>query len=489
MKKRTVIWLLVVVAILVGLYALLVNWSAIKERFFPEELTPYQGDGTTDLMPIETNDSITRVDWTMNGKEFSIYRNEINEFVCEDETIYFDQQLVSSELLNYLTALRATHVLTDVDLAEFGLTEPWMQFTIYDCGPDPYTPLPGDGNVNTFYVGLRNSVTDTYYVTQDFETVYLLQNKAPDHFGNYEDFRVKEFVPEDAAATYISITHDGVTDEYFYTGDDGSGFYSTVFSWYTILEDGSKQPVKIEMLDPVYELFYDVKWNGNIEAHPEDLSIYGLDEPDYRVVFRYSYAETGKDEAGLPTTEIKEGEYILLVGSAASEENTYAMKEGSDVVRTLANVNLKTLRELKRDDILMHNAVVPEWLSIKQFDVTLSDGTSCTCEVRKAEDGTATYFIEGVEVEREDVRDVYISFYNPSIDGIDMEANRSIEDAEITVHFSRYRNTYSEMTLYLIPYNSSLYVVDFADQQQYLVSERVINGIVDAVHEALAKVQ
>ena len=84
---------------------------------------------------------------------------------------------------------------------------------------------------------------------------------------------------------------------------------------------------------------------------------------------------------------------------------------------------------------------------------------------------------------------MFLSLYNPGIDGIDPEANRSIEDAAIKVHFSRERANYNEMDLYLIPYNSALYVVDFAGQQQYLISKRVVDGIIEAVNEALALVQ
>ena len=84
MKKRTVIWLLACVVVLIAIYALVLNWGAIKDRFFPEELKPYEGDGTVELFDIESNDCVTRLDWSMDGKQYTIFRTENNEYVSED---------------------------------------------------------------------------------------------------------------------------------------------------------------------------------------------------------------------------------------------------------------------------------------------------------------------------------------------------------------------------------------------------------------------
>lgn len=489
MKKRTVIWLLACVVILLAVYALVLNWGAIKDRFFPEELKPYEGDGTVEIIPIESNDSITRLSWTLDGKEYTIFRNEDEEFVSDDDNMEFDQELVSQNLISAVSDFRASHVLTDVNPADYGLDEPWLNFTVYDCGPDPDHPLPGDGNVNTIYVGMFNNVTETYYATLDFKTVYLLEGKLPERFGPYQDFLVKEYAPEGSVPTYISIEHDGETYEYTYPESEADGFYSVVFSWYTVTDDGVIQPVNIDSLNSLYDLFSEEKWASSIDA-PEDLSVYGLDNPEYRVVFRYFYTRTTTNESGIPSSETVEDEYVLLVGDPSDEEHYYAMKEGSTIVRTLASENIADLLAFDPEAMYTHYAIVPEWQSIRSMDITLPDGTTCLCEIRPNEDGKSyTYFIEGVEVDKEDVRNVFLSLYNPGIDGIDPEANRSIEDAEIKVHFSRERESYREMDLYLIPYSSALYVVDFAGQQQYLISKRVIDGIIEAVNEALALIQ
>lgn len=490
MKKRTVIWLLSCVVVLIAVYALVLNWGAIMDRFFPEELKPYQGDGSVELLDISSVDSVMRLDWSLDGKDYTLFRNEEKEFVSDDDSLEFDQELVSQDLMSALSDFRASHVLTDVNPADYGLDEPWLTFTVYDCGPDPKHPLPGDGNVTTFHVGMRNTVTDTCYATSDFETVYLLQGKLPDRFGTYQDFLVKEYAPEGSVPVYISVEHNGEKHEYTYPESEADGFYSVVFGWYEEMDDGSIQPVQIDELSSLYDLFSEEKWSGNIETDPEDLSIYGLDDPAYRVTFEYYYTRTSTDATGQMVAEDIHDEYVLLVGDAADEKNTYAMKEGSQVVRTLANADIEQLLNYDPENMYMHFAIVPEWQSIRAIDITLADGTTCLCEVRPGEDGKSfTYYIQGVEVDKEDVRNVFLSLYNPGIDGIDPEANRSIEDAEIKVHFSRERANYTEMDLYLIPYNSALYVVDFAGQQQYLISKRVIDGIYSAVADALELVK
>lgn len=489
MKKRTVIWLLACVVVLIAIYALVLNWSAIKDRFFPEELKPYEGDGTVEILAIESNDCVTRLDWSMDGKQYTIFRNENDEYVSEDANLVFDQEKVRQDLISALSDFRAGHVLTDVNPADYGLDEPWLSFTVYDCGPDPKHPLPGDGNVNTVYVGMFNKVTETYYATLDFETIYLLESKLPERLGPYQDYLVKEYAPEGSIATYMSIEHDGEVYEYTYPQSEAEGFYSVVFSWYTLDEDGMIQPVNVDSLSGLYDLFSEEKWTSSIDD-PEDLSVYGLDDPMYRVVFRYFYTTAATNEAGIPTQKTVEDEYVLLIGDASDETHYYAMKEGSPIVRTLAVGHIEELLAFDPESMYVHYAVVPEWQSIRSMDITLPDGTTCLCEIRPSEDGKSfTYFIDGFQVAKDDVRNVFLSMYNPGIDGIDPEANRSIEDAEIKVHFSRERDSYQEMDLYLIPYNSALYVVDFAGQQQYLISKRVVDGIIDAVATAKALTQ
>jgi hypothetical protein len=54
-------------------------------------------------------------------------------------------------------------------------------------------------------------------------------------------------------------------------------------------------------------------------------------------------------------------------------------------------------------------------------------------------------------------------------------------DPEITIRFSRDRDTYSVMTMTLTPYDLSFYAVDFAGRNDQLVSIRDVAELVDAV--------
>ena len=91
MKKRTVIWLLACVVVLIAIYALVLNWGAIKDRFFPEELKPYQGDGSVELLDITTVDTVMRLEWSLDGKDYTIFPNEEKQFVSDDDSLVFDQ--------------------------------------------------------------------------------------------------------------------------------------------------------------------------------------------------------------------------------------------------------------------------------------------------------------------------------------------------------------------------------------------------------------
>lgn len=495
MKKRTVIWLLAAVILLLGIYLVVDNWKAISNRLFPEELGEYQGDGTSVIYSLGSSDAITQIDWILDGNEYSIYRDEDGEFVCDDD-ITLDQDTVKNELLSNLYSIKASHTLEQAALADYGLDAPWMQFTVYGGGEEtedsdkPKVDSGADTRERyTLYIGSYNSVTGTYYATMDFQTVYLLYNKLTTHFGNYEFYTVVETAPESSSASYIAVTKDGEKHEYFSSVDGDGTFYSTVFTWYTPLENGVPQPINVDTLDTIYSIFYELEYSSTVESRPKDLSKYGLDEPGITLEVIYQYEVTEKDPAGNETYATKEDSFILLVGDAADEENIYVMQQGSDVVHTMSTEKLEPLQNFRAESMPLYIAVVPEWQTLKSMQITLADGTSCFCEIRTDAEGTSTYYIEGAQVEKEDLRSIFSSLFNPAVDGVDPDANRSRDDAAITVRFLRNRSTFSDMTLYLIPYSSSLYVVDFAGEQKYLVSSRVIDGITQAVTDALALVQ
>ena len=490
MKKRTVIILAIAVVLLLGAYLVVRNWDAIRDRFFPEDISgSYTGDGTSVIFEFDGKDAITRIDWQLEGEDYTISRDEEGDFLC-DSDVALDQDKIDSELLEYLHRVLASHELAGVDPADYGLDEPWLTFTVYGTyGADEDAGTPGTETSHTLSVGTYNTTTGTYYVTDGSGMVWLLYNKIPDRFGPYEDFAVADTMPQGSLPERIAVTKNGETYEFYMATNEDGTFYSTVFSWYMLMEDGSKQPVLVDPLDEFYTVFNELSWVGTVEAGAEDLSPYGLDDPVAILTIDYVTQSQQTDDAGNTVAVEQPGSFTLLVGDEMDDQHTYAMREGSGVVQYLLTEDVACLVEdFTADDLLMHAAVVPEWQTIERMDITLPDGTTCTCEIVYAEDdeGEDSYFINGQAVDKETLRSVFTSMFNMDIDGMDETSDLSTDDAVLTVHFTRDRQTYADMTLYLIPYSSSLYVVDFAGEQKYLVTGRVIDGIVEAGDAALA---
>ena len=491
MKKRTVILLLVAVVVLLGAYLVVRNWEAISERFFPDDTElSYTGDSTTVIFEFDSKESITRIDWQLEGEDYTLSRDEEGDFLC-DADVDLDQSKIDTELLEYLYRVRASHVLEDVSPADYGLSEPWLQFTVTGIqGADEEAGLAGEEQSYSLSVGTYNATTGTYYATDSSGKVYLLYNKFPDRFGPYETYALSETAPEASSASHMSVTQGDETWD-FYVAMDGDGtFYSTVFSWYMLLDDGSKQPVLVDKLDAFYTAFSELSWVGTTEADAEDLAPYGLDEPRARLQVDYTTQVAEEDEAGNVTYDEQPGTFVMLIGDAMDDTHTYAMLEGSSTVRYLLTEDVQALLDpIDEEDLYMNAAVVPEWQTLQSMEITLPDGTTCSCEIRYGEeDEDDTYFIEGTQVDKETLRSVFTSMFNMDIDGVDRASNLSTDDAVLTVRFLRNRSTYSDMTLYLIPYSSSLYVVDFAGEQKFLVTGRVLDGIVEAVNQALESI-
>ena len=489
MKKRTVIWLIVAFAVLVGAYAVIANWKAIHEHFWPTEYGPYQGDGTTILYNLGSIDDVTRIEWRIEDKSYFVYKDESGNFVTDDNA-RLESDTIRSELASNLYTIKASHTLEDVNKADYDLDEPWMEYTIYSGGTKDSEPKVGqEPEHHTIRFGTYNPVTETYYATMDDDpNVYLMYNKLTTHFGEYAVYAPVEAAQENAELQKMTITADGKTYVFYPSYSEDGVFYSTVFSWYTLDENGKPQAVSVDAIDALYKIYMNLAWSGVEATEVEDLSQYGLDEEHAkRIDLEYSYQTAITDDEGNTTYEPRNGQWHFLLGAERDNKTHYAMIADTGVVQYISDELTDALIHFDPKTMPYHVAVVPEWQTLKSIDITLPDGTQCLVEMRATDEGTR-YFIQNVEVDKEDARAVFLSLFNPPVDGIVEEPGLSKSDAALKVHFSRNRATFAEMDLYLIPYNSSLYVVDFFDEQKYLVSGRVLDGVISAVQEALEKV-
>ena len=490
MKKRTVIWLAVAFVVLLGAYLVAANWTAIHEHFWPTEYGPYQGDGTSYIYNLGSMDDITRIDWRIDDQTYSITRNADGGYDAEDGS-ELEQQTIRDELLKNLYTIKASHTLGEVNKADYDLEEPWMEYTIWGGGTDATKPMPGkEAEHHTIHFGTYNPLTETFYATMDDDdTVYLLYNKLTTHFGAYEVYAPVTAAPENPDVVSITVTKDGETHTYLPSFHEDGTFYSTVFSWYEE-QNGRAQAVNVDAVDALYSIYNNFSWTGLEASNVTDLEPYGLDgENPIRLDIVYRYQTTQKDKQGNDTVVLKDEEWHLLIGGKKDDKQHYGMYEGTGVVDYIKDESIEALLNFNPAAMPYHVAVVPEWQTLRSIDISLSDGRNCLLEIVPDESGAVSYRIQGREVEKEDVRSVFLSFFNMPVDGIKEDASLKQSDAVLRIHLSRDRQTYKEMDLYLIPYNGSLYAVDFAGEQRYLVSKRVVDGIVSAVDEALAKVQ
>lgn len=489
MKKRTIIWLAAAFVVLVGAYLIITNWSAIHEHFWPTEYGPYQGDGSVMLYNLGTIDDVTRIDWRIGEDHYSITRNEDGDFEAEDGS-ELDQQEIRDELPKNLYFIKASHQLDGVSKSDYELDDPWMEYTIWGGGTDDTKPMVGkEAEHHTIYFGTYNPVTETFYATMDDDdTVYLLFNKLTTHFGAYEVYAPVDVVPDTSSVSKISVTQKGITHTYQPAENDDGIFYSTVFSWYELV-NGKVQAVNMDQVDGLYKIYSEFSWTGLEATGVEDLTPYGLDEAHaIRLDVEYEYMVSVDDGNGNTSYETKSGSWHLLIGDPKDETHHYGMFEGTGVVDYITDETVEVLLNFDPDIMPFHVAVVPEWQTLKSIDITLPDERTCKLEIVTDDDGTR-YLIEGKEVGKEDLRSVFLSLFNMPVDGIAENSKLSTSDAVLRAHFSRDRKTYAEMDLYLIPYNASLYIVDFAGEQRYLVSGRVIDGVVSAVEKALEDIK
>lgn len=266
--------------------------------------------------------------------------------------------------------------------------------------------------------------------------------------------------PEGSDASY--------TDDYTWFADDGNG----------------EQAADSTSAQTLVGLVNDVAWASCVDATYEeaDAATYGFDVPTLTATLTYTVEED--EEAGEDATEADapaQQTYVLVVGAQVEDGSYYAQPQGSDRVYTLNSSTVEKLLAATAAGLAPDDVILMDWDTVDSIDVTYAGQTRTIVISRTTDDEgeeETTYTVDGVEVLPREIENL-----TDALDALETEgeATDSLPEgstAEISFTFHRSTETYADMTLSLIPYDNSFYLVSFNGQERLLVNK---NDVADLI--------
>lgn len=476
-----------VLGLVVALAAVLAIWT-LSAQLFRED-----GDGggvaaeAAALLDVAA-DEVTGLSWTDGdgAAAVSLVRGEDGVWRdASDPDASLDQELVESVVAAVVGLTVGRAVDADDVTDEMGAADPTATATL----------TLSDGTEVGLTVGAATSDGGESYVWVDDDgTAYLVDDTLASVCAlTVADLYETEAGPQAATADVTSLTvarADGTLTLLHYPDGTGDLSYTDDYTWFA--DDGSgATAADAAGAQTLVGLVNDVSWASCVDATYDgsNAADYGLDNPTLTAMLVY----TAEDEG-----TAAEQTFVLVVGAQAQDGGYYAQPQGSDRVYTLGASTVEqllaaTVASLAPDDVLLM-----DWDTVDSIDVAYGGTTRTLSLVRTADDaetsdgsddgtddaaaatGETAYTVDGTEVLALKAENLLAALDNLDAEG---EADGSVDvsavEPELTFTFHRSTEAFAELTLSLIPYDNSFYLVSFNDEQRLLVNKNDVARLVE----------
>ncbi len=403
---RNAIILLVIVALLVGVYFLIRSKK-------PDDL-PTQPDEYESLTDY-TSDQIESVTLENSDGTFIIIKKDNDWALSAPTDLKYDPSALSSIVINSASIIADKVVEEDPqDLSIYGLDDPAIARVEVK-----------DGTVTTIEIGDKTPTKGGYYVkVAGTSKVYVISSFTGDKLVTGRNgMRIKQLF--DFTADKIdSLAMNRRGESVFASAmDKESGSWSMI--------SPIKGSVNETAFAPMLEALTNTMILEFIEDKPADLSLYGLDKPAYEFVFNAEGAGEIKLQMG---TEMKKGSSI------------YAKLDGNDEVFTI-DMTPYTFLDKPLKEIINVFAYIVNIDQVKKIDLTM-DGktTNMTLDVYKDAEGNSDndkdkFYVNGIDASGKDEKDdqpfrkFYQALIGVCIDEIDLEGKPEVS-ADITIDYT-----------------------------------------------------
>lgn len=447
-QKRNLMICLAVIVVLGSAYFALMEQ---KES----EKAPATESGAEGYITETTDFKAAELTVEADGEKESFVKDGTN-WVMEGKEDIGLIQISIDQLIAYAKGLEYTQVVTENtdDLSVYGLEN-----------GNVIEVTGTDGTVIKLTVGDETVDGLGYYVMAEGQNIVYMVNseagkalkKGPSDFRD----RYPEFVDYNNCK-YITITKaDG---ESYTLEQNPNGALTQGYGEYILKGVYSKSmPVETEKLSaniggPIYEIAA-VKFIDE----PEDLSVYGLDNP--RLII------DAEDMDGNKCT--------IEIGNDDTEVTSFAKFSGRDYVCTVSSAKVESVENTKMFDIIGKYFVTLSAADISKITIEENRGENRSLRAVFELDGSAgTVKYNGKEIPTEDFSNVFTNLSGLTIDG-EATGEAGVIEAEIVID----KTNGESQTLRFHDYDNNYYAVEWDGATEFLMGRKTLDVLLGAIEK------
>lgn len=474
-KKNMLTFLLLISSVIILLVAYLLLLDRNKKK---EEADADKEEDTSIMLTSINEEDVSEVRVLNASYEFTV-KKEGDVWLLKGEEAFPLNQTVAENLISKICSLNAIKLVLDEaeDLSEYGLSTPGITVTI----------VQKDGTKQTLNLGDTLATESNYYASMNDENaVYVVSSSI---YSAYDKSRSDLMEVEDVP----TISSDLITglkissnqyDSFTLLNDENSKLdYSGggLYPWYIKEYYSNDVNADTEAVNELLSNYTSISMSSGVDYRKENLSDYGLDNPETALSIWYLEEEGGEEK-----------ELTLFFGKQDEEGNYYVRMENSDRTYLMSASKVETLCKVDVFGLTSKMTNLINIDSITGFDIQY--GTNQHSYTIKTEEETSVFYVDGVEYDEDAAfRAFYQKVIGLTVDGIMTETiDESTKPVvEITFHLkndvaSKYGDMIrdGEFHVEYLPYDEEHYAVRVNNNEIFVILKEKIAQLMDAV-EAL----
>ena len=389
-------------------------------------------------------DSVTALSWTYDETTLSFHRDDVWQYDDDAEFPVSDSSM--DTLLEEFQDFAATFTIENADdLSQYGLDEPICTIT-----------LTADDQTYTVKLGDYSTMDSQRYVDIGDGNVYLAASDPLDTYDvELKDLIANDSVPEFDAINQIAFS--GASDVVAAYDEDAKSLCADD-AYFT--SDG--QPFDTSRLSSYISALDNLKLTEYVtyKATDEDLSTYGLDNPELTISIDYTDDETSETFVLYISRDPEELKAAADGDTDADSEDTsditaYARVGDSKIIYLIAGSSYKSLMAASYDDLRHQEIFSGDFEEVTAIDVTL-DGNTSTLTMQ--EDGSEQKWL--YQEQEIDIGDLQDALQSLTAEEFTDEEATGQQEISLTLHLDN--EDYPELTITLYRYDGTtcLAVVD-----------------------------
>lgn len=430
---------------------------------------------TDEIILSVPTESVQSLSWEYESETFAFHKDE--KWLYDEEEAFPVEEEEINGMLEQFQEFGASFIIEEAEnLGQYGLDEPVC--TVY---------LATEEQSYEVQLGGYSSMDSQRYVSIGDGNVYLVRNDPLDYF----DVDISDLIDHDEIPFFGQITGIRFAGEenYDITYEKDSSSTYCADDIYFISKDDKTLPLDTSRVEEYLQNISGLNLTDYVtyNATDEELTAYGLDEPELIVTVAYLSEEESSGEISNTfvinisrSLEEKAADRETDGEDSDSEEEeitAYARVGESQIVYQISGDSFENLMAVSYDSLRHQEVFSADTMDIRQIDITLEGIDYTITSEEDEEDGKRIYYYQGKDVDMVGLKG---SLKNLNAVSFTKEQPAQKEEIRLVVYLDNENFPVVEIALYRYDGNECLALVD--GEPVSFVQRSAVVDFIEAVH-------